>query len=115
MTVSRPTLHSMHSSRGQHGVSRVEKSYRNCSRTEEADLARFGRLLWRAFPQAKSENELSELAADVLSTDGRQVHPKTVRNWLHGDNSPHFRYVIRVLALAGAESVFYLIDPEDAP
>ena len=112
MTSSCPTRHSMHSSHVQHGVVLVEKSYRKSGPSEEVELARFGRLLWRAFPSARSEHDLSEIAAAVLSTEGRKVHPKTVRNWLHGDNAPHFRYVIRVLALAGAESVFDLIDPE---
>lgn len=109
-----PTHHSNHSSLGKNGAVHMEKSYRKCGVSEEVELARFGRLLWRAFPEARSEHDLSEIAAAVLSTEGRNVHPKTVRNWLHGDNAPHFRYVIRVLALAGAESVFELIDPEAA-
>lgn len=81
---------------------------------EEAERHWFASLLWRAFPEARSENELSELVAEVLTTERRRIHPKTVRNWLRCENTPHFRYVIRILALAGAESIFEIIDVEDA-
>lgn len=90
----------------------MEKSYRNCMTPEEAELAWFAGLLWRAFPEARSENHLCELVAETLTTDKRPLHPKTVRNWARRLNSPHFRYVIRIVALAGAESVFEIIDPE---
>lgn len=109
-----------HPERDQHGAYRVEKSCRKSVRTaagaaqdEEAELARFVCLLRRAFPGTASDHELSETAAAVLSTRRRTVHPKTVRNWLNGDNTPHFRHVMRVLAIAGAEAVFGLLDPED--
>lgn len=102
----------------QHGAKPLETSCRKSrgaqKHSEDAELARFARLLWAAFPGAASANDLAETAAAVLSTEGRAVHPKTVRNWLAGENAPHFRYVIRVLALAGAERVFDLIDPEGA-
>lgn len=95
------------------GVS--EMSFRKFSATlspEDAERAWFAGLLWKAFPEAASENELAELAAEVLTKDGRRVEPRTVRNWLRQENTPHFRYVIRVLAIAGAESLFQIIDPE---
>lgn len=38
--------------------------------------------------------------------------PRTVRNWLRRENAPHFRYVLKVIALVGAEAVFQVIDPE---
>lgn len=79
---------------------------------EEAERAWFAGLLWRAFPEARSENELAELAAEVLTSDRRPVTARTVRNWLRCENSPHFRYVLRVIALVGAEAVFQVIDPE---
>lgn len=87
------------------------KSRGNAS-AEEAERAWFAGLLWKAFPEAQSENELAALAAEVLTSDGRRIDPRTVRNWLRCENTPHFRYVIRVLALAGAESLFQIIDPE---
>ncbi|UXU73677.1 MULTISPECIES: hypothetical protein [unclassified Paracoccus (in: a-proteobacteria)] len=86
-------------------------SFRKCG-GEEAERAWFAGLLWRAFPDARSENELAELAADVLTSDSRPVTPRTVRNWLRRENAPHFRYVLKVIALVGAESVFQVIDPE---
>lgn len=92
----------------------MEKSYRNCMTPEEAERAWFAGLLWRAFPEARSENELAQLVAEVLTTDKRPCHAKTVANWISKDNAPHFRYVLKVIALAGAESVFEIIDPERA-
>ncbi len=86
-------------------------SFRKCG-GEEAERAWFAGLLWRAFPEARSENELAELAAEVLTSDSRPVTSRTVRNWLRRENAPHFRYVLKVIALVGAESVFQVIDPE---
>jgi hypothetical protein len=79
---------------------------------EDAEREWFAGLLWKAFPEANSENELASLCAKVLTKDGRTVEPRTVRNWLRAENSPHFRYVLRVLAIAGAESLFQIIDAE---
>ncbi|WP_237072596.1 hypothetical protein [Pseudaestuariivita rosea] len=93
-------------------IGSLEKSYRKSSLSEENEREWFARVLWQAFPEAQSENHLSELVAEVLTTDKRPIHPKTVRNWLRCQNAPHFRYVLRILALAGAERVFEIIDPE---
>lgn len=105
------------SSRTQHKGNPVEKlctkSAGGISR-EEAELRWFASLLWRAFPEARSERELSELAAEVLTTSRRPIHWKTVRNWLRAEATPHFRYYIPVIAMAGAESIFEIIDAEDA-
>tara|TARA_B100002003_G_scaffold227027_1_gene234296 strand:+ start:2741 stop:3034 length:294 start_codon:yes stop_codon:yes gene_type:complete len=79
---------------------------------EDAERAWFASLLWRAFPGVRSERQLCETAADVLSGEGRPVHPRTVRNWLRQENTPHFRYVLAVIALVGAEAVFSVLDPE---
>lgn len=79
---------------------------------QDAERAWFAGLLWRAFPEAVSENELADLAASVLTSDRRPVTARTVKNWLRQDNSPHFRYVLAVIALVGAEAVFQMIDPE---
>ena len=82
---------------------------------DEAERDWFAGLLWRAFPEATSENHLSELAADTLTADRRPVTARTVRNWLRRENTPHYRYVLWVLALAGAERVFDILDPETLP
>lgn len=79
---------------------------------QDAEREWFAGLLRKAFPEAESDNHLAELVAEVLTTEHRPVDPRTVRNWLACENSPHFRYVIRVIALAGAESLFQIIDPE---
>lgn len=90
----------------------IEKSFRNGMTAEDAERRWFAGLLWKAFLEARSENDLAEMVAEVLTTERRPIHPRTVRNWLRCENSPHFRYVLRVLALAGAESVFEIFDPE---
>lgn len=79
---------------------------------EEAERAWFASILWKAFPEAQSENELCELASEVLTRARRPVTARTVRNWLRRENSPHYRYVLHVIALVGAESVFQILDPE---
>lgn len=99
------------STRGHNSTGSSEMSFRKCG-GEEAERAWFAGLLWRAFPDARSENELAELAADVLTSDSRPVTSRTVRNWLRRENAPHFRYVLKVIALVGAETVFQIIDPE---
>ncbi|MBL3580793.1 hypothetical protein, partial [Rhodovulum visakhapatnamense] len=65
-------------------------------------------LLWRSFPEATSEAELADLVAEALNTAQRPVNPRTVRNWLRSENAPGLHYVLAVLALAGAETVFEL-------
>ena len=100
----------------------MEKSFRKKSNKTNAlrkssakmDLAWVGKALWRAFPEAQSENELCELAATVLSTADHTVTSRTVKNWVRGDNPPHFRYIRSILVMAGAEAVFNLIDAEAA-
>ena len=94
-----------------------EMSFRNVGELspEDTERAWFAGLLWRAFPEAKSENELAELAAQVLTTGNRSVTPRAVRNWLRRENTPHFRYVLAVLNLAGTEAVFQFMAPEKNP
>ena len=92
----------------------MEKLCRKSSIPEETERKWFAGLLWKAFPEATSFEELADLVAEVLTTEQRSVNPKTVRNWLNLDHTPHFRYVIRVIAMAGAESLFEIIDAEAA-
>lgn len=90
----------------------IEKSFRKGRTAEDLERRWFADLLWKAFPEARSENELAHLVAEVLTTDRRPINPRTVRNWLRCDNSPHYRYVTRVIAMAGAECIFDLFDQE---
>lgn len=92
----------------------MEKLCRKSPIPEETERKWFAGLLWTAFPEAISQEELADLVVEVLTTDQRPVNPKTVRNWLNLDHAPHLRYVIRVIALAGAESLFEIIDAEAA-
>lgn len=77
--------------------------------TADDDMTRFTACLWRAFPGAWSENRLADDAARFLSKEGRRVDPKTVRNWLRGETTPHYRYVTRVLAKLEDDEVLAVI------
>lgn len=79
--------------------------------TEESERKWFAALLWQAFPMCRSENELCERAARVLSSKNRSVTPRAVRNWARCENTPHFRYVMTVYALAMAEKVARAVAP----
>lgn len=79
---------------------------------EAAELTWFTNLLWTSFPEAQSERELCDLVSDVLSTEKRSIHWKTVRGWLRQETTPNFRYVVPVIAMAGAECIFQIIDNE---
>jgi hypothetical protein len=73
----------------------------------------FVSLLWRAFPDARNEAHLEVLVAEALTSQNTHICQRTVRNWIRKDNTPHFRYLVTLLALAGVESVFQLFDPGD--
>ena len=72
------------------------KPCRNAPGADE-DLRQFVAAMWKAFPQARSENELAEMVAAHLNKERRQISERTVRYWLRRVTSPHFRYVTRVL------------------
>lgn len=73
---------------------------RNALDRETAYRMWFRDLLWRAFP-ASSDASRAERAARVLDVSERQV-----RNWLRCEHDPKLRYVMAVIAIAGAEVVF---------
>jgi hypothetical protein len=88
---------------------RLTSSFRNRLTRDEALMEWMVRLLWRAFPQARSENELADLIADHLTTGGEEVSARTVRYWLRQQTTPNFKYVPHLFALAGAEAVLNLL------
>ncbi len=79
---------------------------------EDAERAWFAGLLWKAFPEARSEEDLCKIAARALTRKGRPVHPRTVKNWARQLHTPHFRYVLRVYALAKFEGAMTFLDLE---
>lgn len=91
----------------------MEKSFMKSSSARathpEAERKFIADALWKAFPEARSEAELASLVAEVLTTEARPIHARTVRNWLRGENTPHWRYVVPILSMAGAEAVFDMI------
>ncbi|MBL3598104.1 hypothetical protein JMM63_21580 [Rhodovulum sulfidophilum] len=90
----------------------MEKSFLNMSDQQRRERKWFASLMWRIFPEATSEAQLADLVAEALNTAQRPVNPRTVRNWLRSENAPGLHYLLAVLALAGAETVFELFDPE---
>lgn len=86
----------------------MEKSFRKSG--AEAEQAWLVGQMWRAFPEAESEHHLADLMAEFLTTAARPITARTVRLWLRGETTPHWRYVPPILALAGAEAVFDLIE-----
>ena len=84
-------------------------NYRPHLSPEQAERRWFADLLWGAFPEARSEYQLAQIAAKVLSKKGRPATPRAVRNWLRCENTPHFRYVLAVVALTGAEKALGII------
>lgn len=84
----------------RYGASKVQNPSRNQIDTETAYRMWFRDLLWRAFP-ANSDSARAERAAKVLDVSERQV-----RNWLRCEHDPKLRYVMAVIAIAGAEVVF---------
>lgn len=81
-----------------------ERSCRNGMTEVEAERAWVVRMLWKAFPNATSENDLADQVAEHLTTEKRPINARTVRFWLRQDTTPHFRYILPILALAGAEA-----------
>lgn len=79
---------------------------KNPSHSTDPGAARrwFRNLLWRAFP-SPSERDLANKAARVLN-----VSPRQVINWLREDHDASLRYVLAVMAIAGAEVVFARIE-----
>ena len=92
----------------------IDAAPRRSVNRDDAERDWLAALLWRAFPEAVSENHLSELAAQTLTADRRLVTARAVRNWLRRENTPHYRYVLWVIALAGAERVFEFLEPDAA-
>lgn len=80
------------------------KPFRNAPGPDD-DLKMFVEAMWKAFPQARSENELADMVSAHLTTERRQITARTVRNWLRKNNTPHFRYVSRVLNLIPNDTV----------
>lgn len=112
LSTAKPTRNSRaHVTMDRAEMSFIKKSRRGIS-SADAERAWFAGLLRRAFPDATSENELAELVAEVLTSDCRPVTSRTVRNWIRQENTPHFRYVLAVIALAGSETFFQFIDRE---
>lgn len=88
-----------------HGANpRPRHQAKSCQKDRD-HLSWFVRVMWKAFPECRSEHDLSKKVAEFLTREGHRVEPRTVRYWLRQETAPHFNYVWPLLALAGAEAV----------
>lgn len=70
----------------------------------EAMQARVIAALWRAWPEAISNNDLANRAAPYFRrADGRAIDPKTVRQWLDGVSMPRGEFVLVLIGIVGAD------------
>lgn len=66
--------------------------------------------LWRAFPEAQSENHLSKLASEALMKEGgEQVTDRGVQKWLSGETLPRARNMAGLALLIGAETAMDIL------
>lgn len=64
--------------------------------------------LWRAFPEATSEAELSEMASPYFRNlagpkVGQPIDPRTIRYWLKGDTLPRTQHFAVLAGMVGAD------------
>lgn len=70
----------------------------------EAKMGRVIAALWRAFPEAVSENDLATRAAPYFRKRcGAAIDPRTVRLWLNGTSMPSSEYILVLIGMVGAE------------
>lgn len=65
--------------------------------------------LWRAFPEAQSENHLSKLAAEALFREGEEITDRGVRKWLSGETLPRAKNMAALALLIGAEKAMDIL------
>ena len=71
--------------------------------------------LWRAFPEAESEHQLSKLASEALLREGGEViTDRGVRKWLAGDALPRAKNMAALEILIGAEAAMDLLFGKDS-
>lgn len=76
--------------------------------------ARLKSALWRAFPDARSENELSILVAEKMPAKrGKPFTDRGVRRWFAGETYPQGRNLIAVGAILTAELAMDLLFGSD--
>lgn len=61
----------------EQATDRGARSCRNSLTQQEAEREWIARILWRAFPEARSENELAELVSNHFTRRGRGVTQRT--------------------------------------
>lgn len=91
---------------GQHRGKALEQSFQKSAggvAEHDAKMRQVIAALWRAFPEAISENDLAERAAPYFrNRDGRAVDPKTVRLWLQGVSLPRAEFIFVLIGMVGA-------------
>lgn len=111
--IRRPHSHALHSSQVHSGVNMSELSFQKCKNR----LSRHALLkaaLWRAFPDATSENDLSKKAAEaMLKEGGEDITDRGVRKWLAGDTLPRAKNMAALALLIGAETAMDILFGKD--
>lgn len=86
---------------------RREKSCRKDLTEGEEASRRVAVALWKAFPEATSENNLAEIASEYFrKSDGSPVSPRTIKYWLRGDTHPSFLHTMALVRMVGASVIF---------
>lgn len=74
---------------------------------EQVEKRRVQAALWRAFPEANSENELCLMAVGYFfDENGRPVSKRTVKYWLRGETLPNCIHYRTLIGMVGVEFFF---------
>lgn len=90
-----------------HGAKHLEiscqKSHSRASLTDsEVQSRRVIEALWRAFPEATSDNDLADRASPYFRNKrGEPVEPRTIRYWLRGETLPGYLHTITLIGMVG--------------
>lgn len=85
----------------------LDKSVRDYVRYITGEMTPEGikNICWAAFPEARSQTQLSEMVAAYLTNKNATVTPRTVRRWFSGESDPRSKYVRKLQRLMATEKV----------
>ena len=105
--------HALHSSQVQGAPNMPEMSFRKRKRNQDRN-ALLKAALWRAFPDATSENDLSiRAAAAMLKEGGEDITDRGIRKWLNGDALPRAKNMAALGILIGSEAAMDILFGKD--
>lgn len=85
----------------------LDKSVRDYVRYLTGEMTADGiqNICWAAFPEARSQTQLSEMVAAYLKKVSEPVRARTVRRWFTGECEPRGKYVRKLQRLMATEKV----------